>query len=435
MVSRCLSSSCLLTAVAALTGCAPSIAPEPPPPGSGGWHLVLDGLAAPLLSAWSSSDGVLYAVGGSESSPLVLRLDRDGWWEMDSGGSSVLWWVHGFSADDVYAVGEGESILHFDGTAWQTLHQGGSDTLYGIWGNSPADLWAVGGNPELQRAHPLVLRRRGGLSWEQVASGLPARANLFKVWGDGAEVVLVGEGGLIAHFDGSSFVPEQVPTTDRLVTIFGTPQRLHVVGGLASSVLLHRSDAGWSAEDAPSSNARSLFGGAVSATGELAVVGMQGYLAQGPDSSLRALAAPTHDCLHAVAGWGNGFVGVGGDLFGSRERGVLIANVPMPAGPPKPWPHPPRPFDAGLSDAGPSDGGGGRPPGARCEDDGFACAEPYGCWEFPGRDGGASPAVCSSRCTSRAHSEPLFGVGACCIAPTPQSLRVCIGSGIVPACP
>src|SRR4051812_9239938 len=110
-----------------LAACTTTPTPDSGTPDSGTpnpWHLVHEGLPGTLLSAWESSDGVLYAVGGTSSSALVLRHDPSGWWTMDPGTTKTLWWVHGFSANDVYAVGANGVVTHFDGTRWIVEREG-----------------------------------------------------------------------------------------------------------------------------------------------------------------------------------------------------------------------------------------------------------------------------------------------------------------------
>src|SRR5439155_880415 len=96
---------------------------------SSSWRVVFDDLPAPLLSAWQSNDGVLYAVGGSANRALVLRHDASGWWEMDPGTSRALWWVHGFSKSDVIVVGDA----------------GVGERLVTVVGRGENEVYAVGG--------------------------------------------------------------------------------------------------------------------------------------------------------------------------------------------------------------------------------------------------------------------------------------------------
>ena len=67
----------------------------------------------------------------------MLRHDDRGWWEMDPGTSQGLWWVFGFSASDVYAVGNAGVVTHFDGTRWTALREGDDDHALRCVGPSP----------------------------------------------------------------------------------------------------------------------------------------------------------------------------------------------------------------------------------------------------------------------------------------------------------
>ena len=61
-----------------------------------------------------------------------------------TGSLSALYGVWGTAANDVWAVGQGGTILHWDGARWSTIPSGTTETLRSIWGSSPTDIWAVG---------------------------------------------------------------------------------------------------------------------------------------------------------------------------------------------------------------------------------------------------------------------------------------------------
>ncbi len=58
--------------------------------------------------------------------------------------------VHGFGANDVWAVGDDATVVHYDGNAWTRVATP-FDTvsmkprLFAVWGSSPKDVW-IGGN-------------------------------------------------------------------------------------------------------------------------------------------------------------------------------------------------------------------------------------------------------------------------------------------------
>lgn len=320
-----------------------------------GWRVVFDGLAAPLLGVWRSEDGVLFAAGGSRARSLVIRHENGAWWEMEAGTANALWWIHGFSASDVYAVGERGTIAHFNGQYWEVERAGEDFTLWGVFGIAADDVWAVGGSIVPSQSRPVVLRRQGG-RWTPFQTGLPGRTSLFKMWGTARDnLYVVGDDGRVARFDGTAFRVEPTPAHDRLVTVFGGGAAdIFAVGGLRSPVAIHYDGARWT-DYSPIPFSRNLNGGVRVTAGRdrLLLVGWNGYLAESGEAGLVEVPPVVKDCLHAAAHLRDGFVAVGGDLLAGNKRGVLLSSGELKAGPIKPWPFPGR----GLPDAGSDDGG------------------------------------------------------------------------------
>ncbi len=417
--------SVLLAAVA--VACS---SPKPPP--SEPWRLLFDDLPAPLMSAWQSSDGVLYAVGGGAGRSLVLRHDANGWWEMDPGTSQALWWTFGFSSTHVYAVGERGAISYFNGRNWVVLREGDGFTLWGIWGQSPRDLWAVGGYPSLSSARPMVLRTIDGV-FLPFNTGLDGSGSLFKVWGTSSNnVIAVGDDGLVARFDGTRWARQAAPADDRLVTVFGTAaDDVYAVGGLRGAVAIRFDGAEWTERVPQGTLARNLYGGARSPDGPVVYVGWSGYIAEDDGAQVREIESPTQACLHAALAVKDGFVAVGGDLLGEQRTGVLVARGDLESGQRTPWPFPGRPLD--RPDAGPVDSGadGGVPdasgiaPGEYCDQFPSGCSAPNECWLLIG----PNRAICTRVCTTPTDCGE-FGPGACCQLPGPQvTTPVCVPAG------
>ena len=448
-----------MTAALALSllfvACRPSPAPDAGPVDAGlnPWNVVLDELPGTLLSAWESSDGVLYAVGGTSVSGLVLRHDANGWWQMDPGTSKALWWVHGFSADDVYAVGAEGVVTHFDGTRWSVEHEGGEYTLFGIWGATPGELLAVGGVVTSSAPRPALVTRRSG--WKEIAvGGLPSDRALFKVWGTSArDFLVVGEGGVAARGTTDSFLPITAPTTQRLTTVHGAGTEIYAVGGLQDPVLLRLNGSDLRAVPIPGTP-QLLNGVAVNRAGQVVVVGLNGYLAEGSGNSFHELPALTRRGLHGVATTRAGFVAVGGELLGAFGQGVILSRGGLEGGPIQAWPNAGEHFDAGVDagvDAGPEDAGtdaglddagadagfdggsdagtdagtndaGSLGPGASCDLEPQGCQPGMSCWLVFG----PFKSFCGAICTNDSECG-AYGPGACCKLPGPQvTTPVCL---------
>ena len=58
------------------------------------------------------------------------------WQPMDSGTTKWLYGVWGSSENNVFAVGEGGSILHYNGSTWLPMESGTTVCLYSVWGSS-----------------------------------------------------------------------------------------------------------------------------------------------------------------------------------------------------------------------------------------------------------------------------------------------------------
>jgi hypothetical protein len=160
-----------------------------------------------VRALWSTLDGNdVFAVGDGG---LILHLSNGGamaassWIVEESGVTTALDSVYGFSSDDVWAVGAGGVILHRTGGAWQ--RESGPDLarLDGVWGAIPDELWAVGRTGD---GKPIVLHRSRTV-WE-IATRFDQIGGLRAVWGSGQDDIwFAGPGGLVAHSDGVTITP------------------------------------------------------------------------------------------------------------------------------------------------------------------------------------------------------------------------------------
>lgn len=107
----------------------------------------------------------------------------------------ILTGVWGSAPNDLWAVGDGGTVMRYNGTAWIALRPQevwGSDRsvstapLLGIWGSSRSDIWMVGGSGNI-------------VHWDGqsfTVSSLPGTTALAAVWGAGpGEVYVAGNEG------------------------------------------------------------------------------------------------------------------------------------------------------------------------------------------------------------------------------------------------
>ena len=284
-----------------------------------------------LLSVWGSGPEDVWAGGGTTDRGVVLHGDGETWTELDTGASSMLWWVYGFSGDDVYAVGERGLILHYDGSSWQRAESGTDLTLYGVWGASGDDVWIVGGDP-ITEGSAVVLRGHG-TSFSRVTD-LPselAPGALFKAYGYAADdVILVGSEGAVLRWNGASWRREAVPTSEPLFSLWGrAADDLFAVGGWTAGTVLHFAGNGWT--EVAHAAGSGLSGVFTSQGSPTIAVGPDAYVLEiMPDGMQVEPAMPDLAPLTAFHGvWGDSAgttYAVGGDLFAADgpTSGVIL---------------------------------------------------------------------------------------------------------------
>jgi hypothetical protein len=86
-------------------------------------------------------------------------------------GTNALHSCWGTASYDMYAVGDGGTILHFDGGSWTKMQSGTTGDLHSVWGTSDQNIWAAGYHS--QSAVTAVVHY-DGTSWSAVPlSNLP----------------------------------------------------------------------------------------------------------------------------------------------------------------------------------------------------------------------------------------------------------------------
>ena len=296
----------------------------------GSWevhHTVADGA---ILSVWGSAPDDVWAAGGSVDRGIVLHGDGEVWTEVDTGATSMLWWVYGFAPDDVYAVGERGLILHFDGASWQRAESGTDLALYGVWGASGGEVYVVGGDPA--QAGSAVVLRGQGTSFSPVQLPGELRPSVFfKAYGYAEDdVILVGGEGTVLRGDGATWRREQVPTNQPIFSLWGRGRDdLYAVGGWATGTVLHFGGDGWTEVAADAGvGLTGVFTGPDSPT---IAVGPAAYvleiLSDGSEIEPAVPGLVPSIALHGVWGDDDGTTyAVGGDMFATDgpADGVIV---------------------------------------------------------------------------------------------------------------
>lgn len=161
-------------------------------------------------------------------------LCRDGWcWERPRPTGNPLYELCLLGPTDAWAVGEGGTALRWDGEAWHPSLTNDNVSWNDVWGLSSDDVWAA---TETGLAH------WDGTAWSR--NGLPT-GDLLAVWGIARDDVwAVGYGGKALHYDGAVWRDVPTPTTKALTSIWaGEGTSVWVVG--ESQVALQWVNGAW----------------------------------------------------------------------------------------------------------------------------------------------------------------------------------------------
>jgi len=168
------------------------------------------------------------------------------WTKMSESRNAFFTSVWGRSWNNVYAAGWSGVIIHYNGTSWTRVTGPfeGTDHFKAIWGSSSTDIWAVGA---YGAAYHL-----DGAQWMSIPN--PRGIELTDVWEPVYYVTYATEnslyGSALLRYAGDAWVPQDIPTTTPLLSIWGTgPDNIFAAG--AGGNILHYNGTSWSKMTTP----------------------------------------------------------------------------------------------------------------------------------------------------------------------------------------
>jgi predicted RND superfamily exporter protein/glutaredoxin len=200
--------------------------------------------------------------------------------------------LHGFSAGEVFGVGDGGRFVRFDprGVRWQSSETGARVTLRGLWGSASDRLIAVGDQG--------TALRYDGRSWHPIATG--TRHALRAVAGAGKLAFAVGDGGTVLRLEGDRLVPETLPGIDVDLSAVWVAAGGEAFAAGSRGTLLRRRDGKW--EAIPTGTRAMLHGIWGSGVNDLHVVGEGGIALRWDGERLSRGQTRTRAELRAVHG-------------------------------------------------------------------------------------------------------------------------------------
>lgn len=170
-----------------------------------------------LRAVWGSSSSQVFAGGDGG---VLARFNGTSWSTMTSPVTSAIRGISGSGPSFALAVTASNQVLHWNGTNW-TAQTTPALFLNGVWVSSPTLAFAVGGNSVF---------RFNGSTWS--SETVPAlQANLTSVWGSSpTDVYAAGSGGVVLHYDGSSWVQVPRVTGGEALAVTGSGSTAFVTG-------------------------------------------------------------------------------------------------------------------------------------------------------------------------------------------------------------
>jgi hypothetical protein len=318
-------------ALFAAAGCSPRS--DPPAATNEHWSIVRENLDRVPLSVWGAGPSDVWIGGGglAHVGPVLLSHgDGVSWVDHATDVQGTIWWIHGTSSTDVWAVGEKGLALHWDGSAWSPRATGTEANLYGVWAAAPNDVWAVGGSPRGGGPNDVLLHYDGA-SFTPVTPPRAVGATYFKVWGLSAgDVLVVASAGLALHYDGTSWSEVETGSHATIFTVHGSPSLVRAIGG-PPATLLRWNGSAFEAETAPPGMSGAMTGVFVDESGTTFMTGER-YQRYELDESGRAHndtdAPALFGDLHAV--WADGAgnaLAVGGNYVALTDPAALPKGI------------------------------------------------------------------------------------------------------------
>lgn len=140
----------------------------------GGGAITMEDSRVPVALYGISAAGTqVWAVGDKTTNRWDDASATPRWVAESNPSASVLRGVFALATNDVWAAGDGGTVLHFNGTAWTATASGTTEALNGVWASGPRDVWFVGNKGT-------ILHYDGGAL---APSARTTMENLTAVWG------------------------------------------------------------------------------------------------------------------------------------------------------------------------------------------------------------------------------------------------------------
>ncbi|WP_394841944.1 hypothetical protein LZC95_33320 [Pendulispora brunnea] len=204
-----------------------------------------------LKDVWAAASNDVWAVGDGGT---IVHFDGTQWSSAPSGTKADLRSIHGAGAKDMWAVASDGAIAHYDGNGWKIATTLEDAILGEVLALGPADVWVAGqtfsGAPYGRKG---VLAHFDGTSWTKVNTGISLEYyyGITSMWGTSSNDLYFVSGD-VYHWNGTraerQLLPERGSVAHTFSKIWGTaPNDVWVVGSNRDEgIIWHYDGAAWS---------------------------------------------------------------------------------------------------------------------------------------------------------------------------------------------
>ena len=207
-----------------------------------------------------------------------------------------LFAIHG--TDNVGALNDKDELIAWDGNSWQPIMSldDSAFAVKAVWADGADEIWSVGDGASIKHW-------QDGVSSNVSPFSAVTWANLNDVHGAGKDVWIVGDDGLILHYDGQTWNEEPRPTTTNLTSVWAQwsdkawAAKVWAVG--ENGTILVRDAGRWVLSDQVDGKLTAVW---ASNPADAWAVGMSGAVYHFDGTGWQAVAKPTEQNLLDV--WG-----------------------------------------------------------------------------------------------------------------------------------
>lgn len=212
------------------------------------WSIMYNNSQYSMYDILAFSDSDIFAVGvysdeNNNRSAGILHYDGVNWTPMSLSNLTLpdicLKGVWGLSPNDIFAIGNNDTVIHYDGVSWSNSNYFDEDLydITGIWGSSANNIYFTSANR---------IMHFDGVNLEPVYTDYSRTSRFTNIWGTSDnDIFAINEIGFIYHFDGANWKTMNSNSIGDLYSISGTSHYDIFVSG-NNGTILHYNGNEWS---------------------------------------------------------------------------------------------------------------------------------------------------------------------------------------------